>query len=84
MDYVLRLQGYDEDIALEFFLNYRAEYSIVLGTHVGVTEETMVEVTGLPQIREWWYNKRTSQLDVLRKFLEPREDLVNKGTRFDH
>jgi hypothetical protein len=74
------LQGYNEDIALEFTLNYRVEHSTVSGTHVEVTEETMAEVIGLPHIGERWYSQRTSQPEILRQFLEPGEALVKKGT----
>jgi hypothetical protein len=41
MEYVQRLQGYDNEFSLEFSLNFRAEHSMVVGTLVEVTEETM-------------------------------------------
>jgi hypothetical protein len=56
MEYVLRLHGYNDEIVLEFILNYIVERSIVARTHVEVTEETMAEVTGLPHIGERWYS----------------------------
>jgi hypothetical protein len=31
MEYMLCLQGYDDEVALEFTLNYRDEHSMVVG-----------------------------------------------------
>jgi hypothetical protein len=60
MEYVLRLHGYNDEIALEFSLNYRVEHSIISVTHVEVTEETVEEITRLPQTGERWHTRRTS------------------------
>ena len=76
MEYVQCLQGYDDKVALEFSLNYRVENSMVDGAHVEVSE--------LPQKGEIWYTKRTLQPEIMKQFLEPREDLVKKGTSFEH
>jgi hypothetical protein len=80
MEYVQCLQGYDDQVALEFTLNYRAEHSMVAGAQVEVTKETLAEVIGLPRSGERWYTRRTSQPEIMRQFLEPREALVKKGT----
>jgi len=84
MDYVLRLHGYNGKIVLELTMNYRDEHSTLVGAHIEVIEEKLVEVTGLPRTGEWWYTRRTSQPRFLRKFLETGESLVNKGTCFEH
>jgi hypothetical protein len=48
MEYVYRLQGYDDEVDLEFALNFGVEQSMVAGTQMEVTKEIVVEVTGLP------------------------------------
>jgi hypothetical protein len=60
MEYVLRLHGYNDEIALIFSLNYRVEHSIVSVTHVEVIEGIVEEVTRLTQIGKGWHTRRTS------------------------
>jgi hypothetical protein len=80
MEYVQRLQGYDDEVAMEFSLNFRAEHSMVVGAQVEVTEETLAKVIGLPRTRREMVHKKNLQPKILRKFLEAGEALVKKGT----
>jgi hypothetical protein len=81
MEYVQHFQGYDNEVSLEFTLNFGVEQSMVVGTLVEVIEETVVEVTGFPRIGERWYSRRTSKPEILQQFLELGEALVKKGTK---
>ena len=47
--YFDRLKGSNEEIAMEFTLNLREGSSRVHGIEIPVTEESIVEVSGLPQ-----------------------------------
>jgi hypothetical protein len=48
MEYLNRLRGYDDNVALKFSINFREIRTEVAGTMVQVTEEVIVEVIGLP------------------------------------
>ena len=47
--YLDRINGWDEEITLEFALNLEEGVSRVRGLEIPVTEETIVEVSGIPQ-----------------------------------
>jgi len=49
--YFDRLKGSNEEIATEFTLNLREGSSWVHGIEIPVTEEAIIEVSGLPQNR---------------------------------
>jgi len=55
MEYLHKLQGYDDDVALEFSINFREIKTEVIGTMVPMTEEKIVEVIGLTHTGEHWY-----------------------------
>ena len=54
IEYIQRLQGYDNEVVLGFNLNFKAEQSMVVGTLVEVTKEIVAQVTSLPKIGERW------------------------------
>lgn len=66
VEYIQSLQGYDDDIGLEFSMHYREVRSEVAGIVVHTIEEEIVEVTQLPQMGEQWFAPRKSKLDVVR------------------
>jgi len=48
IDYFRRLQEFDSQQVLEFALNLNEDHSIVRGVRIPVTEEAIIEVSGLP------------------------------------
>jgi hypothetical protein len=65
IDYVQKLQGYDDGISLQFTINIRGEKTIVADIQVEVTEEAVAEATGLPKIGERWYIRQLHSQDVI-------------------
>lgn len=80
MEYIRKLHGYDDDIALECSIHYREGIPKVAGTVVHVIEEVIVEVTGLPQTKEQWFSPQKLQLDIFHKFLEAGEHIQKIST----
>ena len=52
MEYIQRLQGYDNEVVSGFNLNFKAKQYMVVGTLVEVTKETVAQVASLPKIGE--------------------------------
>lgn len=65
MEYVHRLKGYNDELSLEFSLNFRANRSMVAWIVMEEIEEIMVEVTRIPQEEEPWYYKKNFKPKIL-------------------
>jgi hypothetical protein len=77
--YFNRLQGYDINITLAFFQNLQRGVSVIRDIQIPVTEEIIVEVTGLPNEGTQWTGKYTTLKEVVESFAEPGEELDKKG-----
>jgi hypothetical protein len=56
---------------------------MVHGLHVNVTEGTIVEATGLPQLGVIWFSKKASILAAKVNFLRGEEQVKEKGKGID-
>jgi hypothetical protein len=83
LEYLNRLQGYDDNVALEFAINFREIRTEVVVVVMQVTENVIAKVIGLPQMGERWYCRRRPKPKILEQFLELGGALVKKGTGFD-
>lgn len=81
--YFGRLKGWNEEIAMEFALNLEEGVSRVRGVEIPVIEKTIAEVSGLPQVKECWFSRRTPLLELLEAFLQAGEIIVHKGWGYD-
>ena len=54
-EFFQRLNGFHRETALQFSLNLIETHSEVWGLRVEVSEEIVVEVTGLPQVGKTWF-----------------------------
>lgn len=74
--YLTRLQGFNNDISLEFLQNLQNESMIVKGRTITVTEAILVEVTGLPIEGIIWVEKHMVFHEVVELFRYPCEELA--------
>ena len=58
-EYFQRLNNFDTETALQFSLNLTKPHSKVIGLHIEVTEEIVVEVTSLPQVGRTYFGRET-------------------------
>ena len=56
-----------------FALNLTETYLEVIGIRIKITEEIVVEVTGLPQEGISWFGRRTQNATAMREFLVANE-----------
>jgi hypothetical protein len=64
---------------LDFFQNLQRGISMIQYIQIPVTEEILVEVTGLPNEGIQWTEKYTTLKEAIEYFIEPREELDKKG-----
>jgi hypothetical protein len=67
--YLDRLKGSNKEIATKFALNLREGSSRVCGIEIPVTEEAIVEVSGLPQNGQRWFSRRSILPEFPESFL---------------
>ena len=79
-DYFQCLSGFHTETALQFALNLTETHSEVIGLRIEVTEEIVVEVTGLPQVGRTSFGRKTHNATVVQDFLEAGEQ-VCEGRR---
>ena len=54
-------------------MNLTETYLEVIGIRINITEEIVVEVTGLPQEGRSWFGRRTQNATAMREFLVANE-----------
>lgn len=67
MDFIIHLDGFNEEIAKEFVQNYRSdeEIAIIRGLQVSFSPNTIVIATRLPHIGEKWFKIKPSHCKKL-------------------
>lgn len=76
--YFEKLGEFNQEQVLEFAQNLQDNFSMVQGVRISVTEEDIVEVSGLPATRTRWFNRKASVLSK-QEFLRPDEQVEPRG-----
>lgn len=66
--YLNHLQESNETVAIEFLQNLWEYHSTVRGRHIAVTNDIIVEVSGLPTTRSVWTLKKGRLQKVIKTF----------------
>ena len=77
--YFERLGEFDQEQVLEFAQNLQGDFSVVQGVRISVTEEDIVQVSGLPAIGTRWFSRKQVILNAQQDFLRPDEPVELKG-----
>ena len=62
------LNGFHRETTLQFALNVTKTHSEFKGLRIEVTEDIVVEVTGLPWVGRTWFGRRTHNAAVVQDF----------------
>ena len=68
-----RLNGFHQEMALQFALNLTDTYSEVIVLHIDVTEDIVVEVIDLPREGRTWFGRRTHNATTMKVFFVASE-----------
>jgi hypothetical protein len=79
LGYFQRLQWYDQQQVLQFAQNLQEDHSIVQGVQISVTEEDIVQVSGLPTNGICMFSRKHIILNAQQDFLFPGEQIEPKG-----
>ena len=74
-EFFQRLNGFHQEIALQFALNLTETHSEVRGLHIEVSEAIVVEVTSLPRVGKSWFSRRTPNAAAVHDFLIEGEQI---------
>ena len=77
--YFTRLQQPHETVATMILQNFQEGYSMVRGIQIAVTDEIIVEVSGLPAQGTIWTHKKVRLQEAMNIFQEEGQTLVVKG-----
>lgn len=77
--YLSRLQGFNDDIALKLLQNLQNERTIVKGKTIAIIESILAVVVGLPTEVINWVKNHAVFHEVVELFKYPGEELVRKG-----
>jgi hypothetical protein len=77
--YFERLGEFDQEQVLEFAQNLQDDFSMVQGVRISVTEEDIVQVSGLPAIGIRWFSRKKVILNAQQEFLRPDERVEPRG-----
>jgi hypothetical protein len=73
----------NKEIATEFALNLREGSSQVHRIEIPVIEESIAEVSGLPQNRQRWFSRRSILSKFPEAFLQAGESIAQKGQGYE-
>lgn len=79
LHYLTKLQGFHEEMTLEFLQNLDNGCTTVKGRNITVSKVVIAEVSGLPAEGTIWMDKNVLLQDVFTVFQDPEEKLVRKG-----
>ena len=77
--YFERLGEFDQEQVLEFAQNLQGDFSVVQGVRISVTEEDIVQFSGLPAIGTRWFSRKRVILNAHQDYLRPDEPVELKG-----
>src|ERR1700733_2488015 len=77
--YFERLGEFDQGQVLEFAQNLQDDFSMVQGVRISVTEEDVVQVSGLPATGIRWFSRKKVILNAQQEFLRPEERVEPRG-----
>jgi len=77
------LQGFDNEIALEFTQNLSNGITTVKGRQVRVNEAILSKFTGILMEGKKWLDKHTLLQSTTILFIDPVEELIRKGKGYN-
>jgi len=77
--YFERLGEFDQGQVLEFAQNLQDDFSMVQGARISVTEEDIVQVSGLPATGTRWFSRKKVIMNAQQEFLRPEEQVERRG-----
>jgi hypothetical protein len=79
LNYFHRIQGYNEQQVLQFTRNIQEDHSVIAGVRISVTEDDIVEVSGLPIDGMRKFSQKHIIGNVQQSLFLPRERIELKG-----
>ena len=79
LTYLNRLQESNETVAMEFLQNLQEDYSIVRGRRIAVTDDIIVEISGLPATGPEWMLKKERLQKIMKIVQDEGQSLTIKG-----
>ena len=77
--YFERLGEFNQEQVLEFAQNLEDNFSVVQGVRISVTEDDIVQVSGLPAEGTRWFSRKQVVLNAQQEFLRPDEQVEPRG-----
>ena len=69
LEFFERLDGFNQESALQFALNVTDTHSEVWGLRIEVSEAIISEVTAIPQVGKAWFGQRVPTTSAREAFL---------------
>ena len=79
MAYFERLNGFHEEMTLQFAMNMKENHSMVKGLRIEASDRAITEVTWLPRIGRKWLGRKRPNLHAIENFLTARESVRPRG-----